>query len=504
MAYNNGIITAPVSVYDVQRALGVGSPDVGTLCKHANINKWAKYKPVKYPGVAAVRSRVISACHLPFTPDPNFDKKTGLTVGSMIDFPSQVAGWSFVHIGYERPIGGANSPYRLTDFADYNHLAQIPCEILWSTAFKLDRGFSCTVNIYDRTSSADETLYISFSDIMNEVSGYSGFQNLDKRLCLAVYDQATSDTSPIWYFFSDKFSASVGSSGSWSVYCNMFNSTFTNLLTVGRTYMFKVMIVSNHPYLETIPSGDKYVWELGVSPSEMASMESGQNPIQAMCLALELNMDRTSIVLQNAAVISDLSYFLDILSVEKWGNVIAIGNYNILCTKLYMPDITVMAPHSIPLDGTAQYQLRALFNQGTAGTTIFRPTDKSGDNYYEIESTPSSTLGEINLTPWVTINQIVAAGGHSTETDSQGNQIDVYEFDFPNRTNVITSNTAAQTQGANGLFLFWDVAGTSFDVTFRLYYKQSANAQEILVRNRNLTVTYNVENEEGYIHDIEI
>ena len=104
----------------------------------------------------------------------------------------------------------------------------------------------------------------------------------------------------------------------------------------------------------------------------------------------------------------------------------------------------------------------------------------------------------------MTINQIVAAGGHSTETDSQGNQIDVYEFDFPNRTNVITSNTAAQTQGANGLFLFWDVAGTSFDVTFRLYYKQSANAQEILVRNRNLTVTYNVENEEGYIHDIEI
>jgi hypothetical protein len=420
----------------------------------------------------------------------------------MIDYPSNIVDYTAAQIGYERPTGGANSPYRLTDFVDYNHYAQIPCEILWSSAFKLDRGFSCTVNIYDRTSSEDESLYISFSDIMNEVSGYSGFQNIDKRLCLAVIDQLTDDT--IWYFFSDKFSTSVGSSGSWSVYCNMFNAAFTNRLTVGKTYKFRVMIVSNHPYLETIPSGDKYVWELGVSSSEMATMESGQNPIQAMCLAFELDMDWTSRELQNAAVISELSYFLDILSVEKWGDVVTRGNYNVLCTKLYMPTIKVMTPQSIPLDGTAQYQLRALFNQGTAATTIFRPTDKSGDNYYEIESTPSSTLSEINLTPWVTINQIVAAGGHSTETDSQGNTLDVYEFDFPNRTNVITSNTAAQTQGANGLFLFWDVAGTSFEVTFRLYYKQRASAQEILVRNRNLTVTYNVENEEGYIHDIEM
>jgi hypothetical protein len=47
MGYSNGIITAPVSIYDVQRAIGASSPDLGTLCRHANINKWAKYKPVR-------------------------------------------------------------------------------------------------------------------------------------------------------------------------------------------------------------------------------------------------------------------------------------------------------------------------------------------------------------------------------------------------------------------------------------------------------------------------
>ena len=49
-----GIITAPVSMNDIQRALGVASTDLGTLCSHANINKWAKYKPVRTPVIDTV------------------------------------------------------------------------------------------------------------------------------------------------------------------------------------------------------------------------------------------------------------------------------------------------------------------------------------------------------------------------------------------------------------------------------------------------------------------
>ena len=47
MSYSNGIITAPVSIYDVQRALGVvGGGDLGTLIRDGKINMFAKYKPV--------------------------------------------------------------------------------------------------------------------------------------------------------------------------------------------------------------------------------------------------------------------------------------------------------------------------------------------------------------------------------------------------------------------------------------------------------------------------
>ncbi|MBR1449568.1 MAG: hypothetical protein IJ588_12590 [Prevotella sp.] len=46
MSYSNGKITAPVSVKDVQQALGTSVADVGRLCESPNINVWARYKPV--------------------------------------------------------------------------------------------------------------------------------------------------------------------------------------------------------------------------------------------------------------------------------------------------------------------------------------------------------------------------------------------------------------------------------------------------------------------------
>lgn len=40
------IVSAPLNTRDVGSVLGSASNDVGTLCTHANINMWAKYKPV--------------------------------------------------------------------------------------------------------------------------------------------------------------------------------------------------------------------------------------------------------------------------------------------------------------------------------------------------------------------------------------------------------------------------------------------------------------------------
>ena len=66
MAYNNGIVTAPVSVYDVQRALSNTSPDVKTLCLADNVNKWSKCKPVEpRPSVPVVKPLVLPGPGIP-------------------------------------------------------------------------------------------------------------------------------------------------------------------------------------------------------------------------------------------------------------------------------------------------------------------------------------------------------------------------------------------------------------------------------------------------------
>jgi hypothetical protein len=493
MSYSNGEIYGNISINDIQRAIGNSSPDLGTLIRTGNINKWARYKPVSYPGVDKVRSRDIRSHGLPFTPDTYFDGLTGLSFSSMIDTPSSVAGYDDIEISYIRPTGGQNSPYRDTDFSGYNHNAQKPAEIYFGSTFKLDRGMSCRVTIYDR-SSADEQSYISFSDFIND----SSFASADKRLCLAVYDVAVSDNAPIWYFFSEKFS-SVGSSGTWDVGTNMFNTNFTQLLTIGKSYKFQVMVVTNHSYLEqVIPNTDRYRWEYGVSPSEMSSMESGSGAMKAMCLAFENGMDRCVRALQNSSVVTDRSYYLGMLSVEKYGEIVYDGNYQKLCTCLYLPAIIIRSRTA--LSSSDQYQMRVRFSQGVSSSTIFQPIDKSGNNYYEIASTPSTQMSEIPITSWHTIATVIQEGLHTTDTDGAGNTVQVYEFDFPNHTYVITSNTAPQTLGQAGLFLFFDQEN-DFTITFTLYYRPNTSQAETLVRT--LTINYSVSEGIGYIADQE-
>ena len=45
--YDDGLIYDNVDVRDVQKALGTSKRDWGELCSHNNINKWAKYKPIR-------------------------------------------------------------------------------------------------------------------------------------------------------------------------------------------------------------------------------------------------------------------------------------------------------------------------------------------------------------------------------------------------------------------------------------------------------------------------
>lgn len=155
MSYNSetGIISAPVSIDDVKQALGESSNDLATLCKSENINIWSKYKPISCKGefkeypIREDSEEIVTSSYSKYTcvvrcgmniPMDTYknlrnnyggegfaikgcynfyiDNVFGRVGGIHGDTTTMVSGKHF-------PKGGANSPYRLSDFRNYSSKA---------------------------------------------------------------------------------------------------------------------------------------------------------------------------------------------------------------------------------------------------------------------------------------------------------------------------------------------------------------------------------------------
>lgn len=173
MSYNSetGIISAPVSIDDVKQALGESSNDLATLCKSENINIWSKYKPISCKGefkeypIREDSEEIVTSSYSNFTcvvrcgmniPMDTYknlrynyggegfaieacknlyiDNVYGQTGGIHDNTTTMVSGKHF-------PKGGANSPYRLSDFRNYRSKAT-------SNAFKTSIPQFHTVEVY--------------------------------------------------------------------------------------------------------------------------------------------------------------------------------------------------------------------------------------------------------------------------------------------------------------------------------------------------------------------
>lgn len=132
MGYLTGRISAPVSIYDVQKCFGLGSGDTGTLITNANINKWAKYKPIVRPTIDTVTGQW-DAANGQWLSTANWwkggDGHCGLTFTTFTDLGTLTNANSFLYKlynlqlpwTYTKPSGGSASPFRLHDFAQYIH-----------------------------------------------------------------------------------------------------------------------------------------------------------------------------------------------------------------------------------------------------------------------------------------------------------------------------------------------------------------------------------------------
>lgn len=156
MPYNseNGIISAPVSIDDVKQALEESSNDLATLCKSENINAWSKYKPISCKGdfkeypiredseeiVTSSFSKytcvVRCGMNIPMDTYKNLRNNyggEGFAINaceelyndnvygvSGIDKDASTNSHKVYASGKHFPKGGTNSPYRLSDFRNYN------------------------------------------------------------------------------------------------------------------------------------------------------------------------------------------------------------------------------------------------------------------------------------------------------------------------------------------------------------------------------------------------
>lgn len=206
MSYNSetGIISAPVSIDDVKQALGESSNDLATLCKSENINIWSKYKPISCKGefkeypiredsdeivkssyskyTCVVRcgmnipmdtyknlrinygeeSFAINCCYN-FYADNIYGKKGGIRA----DTTTRVSGKHF-------PKGGANSPYRLSDFRNYNSKAEdniflttLPQNHTVEVYYSSTPKFNCVLYM---NTNVDNNTNITMDDIITDLS----------------------------------------------------------------------------------------------------------------------------------------------------------------------------------------------------------------------------------------------------------------------------------------------------------------------------------------------
>lgn len=212
MSYNseNGIISAPVSIDDVKQALGESSNDLATLCKSENINIWSKYKPISCKGefkdypIREDSEEIVTSSYNKYTcvvrcgmniPMDTYknlrnnyggegfaingcnnyyiDNVYGRVGGIHGDTTTSVSGKHF-------PKGGANSPYRLSDFRNYNSKAE-------SNTFLTSLPQFHTVEVYYSSTP-------KFNCVLYKNANVGGNTNL-------TMDDIITDLSLAWSFW---------------------------------------------------------------------------------------------------------------------------------------------------------------------------------------------------------------------------------------------------------------------------------------------------------------
>ena len=219
--------TTGITTSLVAQTIGVGSNDVGTLCKSSKVNKWSKWKPISLAKITGLSESDIINANFGLYPQEATQIKNYQWNGSnTLAAIQQPPLWA-----YTKPTGGSTSPFRLGDFRNYNHSSLPPVKDVvditiskqdvdeyndsskqkyWYPSFKFGSG------TYDVVGSIDPNNSIPLYQF-TMISG-SVITDGDWRLCLGIFKDgkfyiATSEAA---------FSADMSASDVYKTFVSLF------------------------------------------------------------------------------------------------------------------------------------------------------------------------------------------------------------------------------------------------------------------------------------------
>lgn len=124
------LASSGITVSAVKTALGTSNTNVGGLCTNSSINHWSRWKPIH---------NTANTLTWQILKDSNFGINV-LQANNPSTLFTNVKNNGNKGYTYNSPKGGSNSPYRLGDFRNYDHYANIPLECTYQNNDKVNIG----------------------------------------------------------------------------------------------------------------------------------------------------------------------------------------------------------------------------------------------------------------------------------------------------------------------------------------------------------------------------
>lgn len=169
-----------VEIADLQTVFSTARNDIGQIIANEDINKWAKYKPVRSSSVAVLTDTERKAVNY------------GLKVSKYTNLANFVSGYSSDY-EYNSPRGGGMQPkewYRLLDFNGYNHNAVCPVNSFQGVSGDVPQGTNLQVSLYLNPQNQSPVGSLQWSDLCPD----SGNKNMDEYYFGVIIRTGTTST----------------------------------------------------------------------------------------------------------------------------------------------------------------------------------------------------------------------------------------------------------------------------------------------------------------------